>query len=137
MLKNYLLFFFWLLVKCIIKLIQGCIFFRITAALGVWGDVWRSGGKMKNWAWKVVSSFFILFTNKISLFPPKPAIFKGCHLNFNKIRLLILESMIWIFKVNELFHPGRMAYVMELEEETESDIPTTTIRNTQPSSSLI
>ena len=42
-----------------------------------------------------------------------------------------------MFKVNELFHPGRMAYVMELEEETVSDIPTTTIRNTQPSSSLI
>jgi hypothetical protein len=30
--------------------------------------------------------------------------------------------------VNELFYPGRMAYVMELEEEGESDIPTTTIR---------
>merc|ERR1711872_635622 len=32
-------------------------------------------------------------------------------------------------KVNELFFPGRMAYVMELEEEVESDIPTTTIRS--------
>lgn len=32
-------------------------------------------------------------------------------------------------KVNELFFPGRMAYVMELEEEAESDIPTTTIRS--------
>ena len=29
---------------------------------------------------------------------------------------------------NELFFPGRMAYIMDLEEETESDIPTTTIR---------
>lgn len=32
-------------------------------------------------------------------------------------------------KVNELFFPGRMAYVMDLEEEAESDIPTTTIRS--------
>lgn len=32
-------------------------------------------------------------------------------------------------KVNELFFPGRMAYVMDLEEEGESDIPTTTIRS--------
>jgi len=32
-------------------------------------------------------------------------------------------------KTNELFFPGRMAYIMELEEETESDIPTTTIRS--------
>ena len=31
--------------------------------------------------------------------------------------------------MNELFFPGRMAYVMELEEEGESDIPTTTIRS--------
>merc|ERR1711874_208557 len=32
-------------------------------------------------------------------------------------------------RVHELFLPGRMAYVMELEEEGESDIPTTTIRS--------
>jgi len=32
-------------------------------------------------------------------------------------------------KQNELFFPGRMAYVMDLEDETESDIPTTTIRS--------
>ena len=33
-------------------------------------------------------------------------------------------------KVNELFFPGRMAYVIDLEEEfAESDIPTTTIRS--------
>lgn len=33
-------------------------------------------------------------------------------------------------KVNELFFPGRMAYIMDLEEEfPESDIPTTTIRS--------
>jgi IK cytokine len=31
--------------------------------------------------------------------------------------------------MNELFFPGRMAYVMDLEEEGESDIPTTTIRS--------
>ena len=31
--------------------------------------------------------------------------------------------------MNELFFPGRMAYVMDLEEEAESDIPTTTIRS--------
>jgi len=33
-------------------------------------------------------------------------------------------------KVNELFHPGRMAYIMDLEED-ETDIPTTTIRSKQ------
>merc|ERR1719309_78465 len=32
-------------------------------------------------------------------------------------------------RVHELFLPGRMAYVMELEEEGETDIPTTTIRS--------
>lgn len=32
-------------------------------------------------------------------------------------------------KVNELFLAGRMAYVMDLEDETESDIPTTSIRS--------
>jgi len=32
-------------------------------------------------------------------------------------------------KQNELFFPGRMAYIMELEEEADSDIPTTTIRS--------
>jgi len=32
-------------------------------------------------------------------------------------------------KQNELFFPGRMAYVMDLEEEADSDIPTTTIRS--------
>lgn len=32
-------------------------------------------------------------------------------------------------KQNELFFPGRMAYVMDLEDESESDIPTTTIRS--------
>jgi len=32
-------------------------------------------------------------------------------------------------KVNELFMPGRMAYVMDLEDEGESDIPTTSIRS--------
>merc|ERR1719489_295677 len=32
-------------------------------------------------------------------------------------------------KVNELFLPGRMAYVMDLEEEVETDIPTTSIRS--------
>jgi len=32
-------------------------------------------------------------------------------------------------KTNELFYPGRMAYVIDLEDEfAESDIPTTTIR---------
>jgi len=32
-------------------------------------------------------------------------------------------------KQNELFFPGRMAYIMDLEEEADSDIPTTTIRS--------
>merc|ERR1740129_2704162 len=32
-------------------------------------------------------------------------------------------------RVHELFLPGRMAYVMELDEEGETDIPTTTIRS--------
>merc|ERR1719430_1535050 len=32
-------------------------------------------------------------------------------------------------KVNELFIAGRMAYVMDLEEEVETDIPTTSIRS--------
>lgn len=32
-------------------------------------------------------------------------------------------------KSNELFMPGRMAYVMDLEEDGESDIPTTSIRS--------
>merc|ERR1719384_311396 len=32
-------------------------------------------------------------------------------------------------KVNELFLPGRMAYVMDLEEDGETDIPTTSIRS--------
>ena len=32
-------------------------------------------------------------------------------------------------KTNELFMPGRMAYVMDLEEDGESDIPTTSIRS--------
>ena len=32
-------------------------------------------------------------------------------------------------KVNELFLPGRMAYVMDLDEEVETDIPTTSIRS--------
>jgi len=32
-------------------------------------------------------------------------------------------------KVNELFLPGRMAYVMDLEDEGETDIPTTSIRS--------
>ena len=32
-------------------------------------------------------------------------------------------------KCNELFMPGRMAYVMDLEEDGESDIPTTSIRS--------
>merc|ERR1711962_1966339 len=31
--------------------------------------------------------------------------------------------------VNELFLPGRMAYVMDLDEEGETDIPTTSIRS--------
>ena len=34
-------------------------------------------------------------------------------------------------KVNELFMPGRMAYVMDLEDEGETDIPTTSIRSKQ------
>jgi len=34
-------------------------------------------------------------------------------------------------KVNELFLPGRMAYVMDLEEDGETDIPTTSIRSKQ------
>ena len=34
-------------------------------------------------------------------------------------------------KVNELFKPGRMAYVMDLEDEGETDIPTTSIRSKQ------
>merc|ERR1719319_1183412 len=32
-------------------------------------------------------------------------------------------------RVNELFLPGRMAYVMDLEDEVETDIPTTSIRS--------
>merc|ERR1712029_750708 len=32
-------------------------------------------------------------------------------------------------KSNELFMPGRMAYVMDLEEDGETDIPTTSIRS--------
>ena len=34
-------------------------------------------------------------------------------------------------KINELFLPGRMAYVMDLEEDGETDIPTTSIRSKQ------
>jgi len=34
-------------------------------------------------------------------------------------------------KLNELFLPGRMAYVMDLEEDGETDIPTTSIRSKQ------
>merc|ERR1719233_2031368 len=34
-------------------------------------------------------------------------------------------------KVNELFIAGRMAYVMDLEEDGETDIPTTSIRSKQ------
>jgi IK cytokine len=36
-----------------------------------------------------------------------------------------------VAKVNELFLAGRMAYVMDLDEEVETDIPTTTIRSKQ------
>ena len=32
-------------------------------------------------------------------------------------------------KVNELFTPRRMAYMMDLEDDGETDIPTTSIRS--------
>ena len=43
----------------------------------------------------------------------------------NITRLLFSDAP----KTNELFMPGRMAYLMDLEEDGESDIPTTSIRS--------
>ena len=39
------------------------------------------------------------------------------------------NSVTFVLQQNELFFPGRMAYIMDLEEEADSDIPTTTIRS--------
>ena len=44
----------------------------------------------------------------------------------NIVRLMFNTDDI---KANELFMPGRMAYVMDLEEESDTDIPTTSIRS--------
>ena len=44
----------------------------------------------------------------------------------NIVRLMFNDDTV---KTNELFMPGRMAYVMDLEEDGETDIPTTSIRS--------
>ena len=56
----------------------------------------------------------------------KPTIECRTLMGKNLMRILSTSD---VPTVNELFMPGRMAYVMELEEEGESDIPTTSIRS--------
>eukprot|EP00092_Neocalanus_flemingeri_P030432 GFUD01033034.1.p1 GENE.GFUD01033034.1~~GFUD01033034.1.p1 ORF type:complete len:603 (+),score=272.53 GFUD01033034.1:57-1865(+) len=58
----------------------------------------------------------------------KPAIECRTAMGKNIMRLMFKPEGP---KVNELFMAGRMAYVMDLEDENETDIPTTSIRSKQ------